>query len=69
MTSMVRRVIRTPGTIADDDELDRVRRFLLGEGGGSGNAFDGGLAMSLRERDPGARSEPFALLHRAAELR
>ena len=32
-TSEVRRVIRTPGTIADTDELDRVRDFLLGEGG------------------------------------
>jgi len=68
-TSEVRRVICTPGTIADDGELDRVRRFLLGEGGGSGNAFDGGLATSLRERDPGARAEPFALLHHAEELR
>lgn len=66
-TSRVRRVIRTPGTIADADELNRVREFLLSEGGGSGNAFDGGLAMSLRKRD--ARDEPFALLHQATELR
>ena len=25
----IRRVIRTPGTVADDDELDRMRRYLL----------------------------------------
>ena len=31
-TMEVRRVIRTPGTIADDKELDRMRRFLT-EGG------------------------------------
>ena len=68
-TSEVRRIIRTPGTINDDAELDRVRRFLLGEGGGSGNAFDGGLAMSLRGRDPAARTEPFALLHQELDFR
>ncbi|MFN0156366.1 MAG: hypothetical protein ACKVUT_18475, partial [Gaiella sp.] len=65
----VRRVIRTPGTIADDDELERVRRFLLGEGGGSGNAFDGGMAMSLQDRDRSARAEQFALLHQAETVR
>jgi hypothetical protein len=59
-TSEVRRVIRTPGTILDNDELGRVRRFLLG-GGGYDNAFDGGLALSLR--DPDRRREPFAMLH------
>ena len=26
----IRRVIRTPGTVADEDELDRMRRYLLG---------------------------------------
>jgi len=67
-TSEVRRVIRTPGTIADDDELDRVRRFLCG-GGRSGNAFDGGVATSLRDRDPGDRREPFAILHQMEALR
>ena len=65
----LRRVIRTPGTIADDAELDRVRRFLLGEGGGSDNAFDGGMARSLRLRDADARVEPFALLHQMEEVR
>ena len=63
----MRRVIRTPGTIADDDELDRVRRFLLGERRHRGNAFDAGLAPSLRRRDDDARDEPFALLHQLEE--
>jgi hypothetical protein len=68
-TSEVRRVIRTPGTIADNDELDRVRRFLGGGGAASDNAFDGGQAVSLRHRVPGARDEPFALLHQMEEER
>ena len=68
-TRELRRVIRTPGTIVDDRELDRVRRFLLGEGGGTGNAFDGGRALSLRLAAPGARNEPFALLHQLEEVR
>jgi hypothetical protein len=68
-TREVRRIIRTQGTIVDDKELDRVRRFLLGEGGGSDNAFDGGLALSLADRDPKARDEPFAMLHQLEEVR
>jgi hypothetical protein len=60
-TSEVRRVIRTPGTIADTTELDQVRDYLRSEGG-LRNAFDG-EAPSLRGRDYGAREEPFALLH------
>jgi hypothetical protein len=66
-TSEVRRVIHTPGTIADDDELGRVRDFLLSEGGLS-NAFDG-RAPSLTSRDHGAREEPFALLHQLEDQR
>jgi hypothetical protein len=66
-TSEVRRVIRTPGTIADTGELDRVRDFLLGEGGVP-NAFDG-LPPSLRSRDHNAREEPFALLHQLEDQR
>lgn len=30
-TQEVRRVIRTAGTVADNTELDRIRRYLLGE--------------------------------------
>jgi hypothetical protein len=65
--SEVRRVIRTPGTIADTGELDRVRDFLLSEGG-LPNAFDG-RAPSLRIREHGAREEPFALLHQLEDQR
>jgi hypothetical protein len=62
VTAEVRRVIRTAGTIADTEELDRVRRYLTGQTGAIGNAFDAGLATSLRQ-DRGERNEPFALLH------
>jgi len=55
VTMEVRRVIRTPGTIADDVQLARLRRFLTGELQ-PGNAFDSARA-ALQAR------EPFALLH------
>jgi hypothetical protein len=58
-TMTVRRVIRTPGTIADSAQLERVRRFLDG-GLEPANAFD-------RARDTIDTREPFALLHREAE--
>jgi hypothetical protein len=64
----IRRVIRTPGTINDDEELARVRRHLLGDFGTDGNAFDGGIAQSRATRAP-TRQEPFALLHQLAEIR
>lgn len=57
----VRRVIRTPGTINDDGELERVRRFLVEGGLPPPNAFDGAHGV-------GDAKEPFALLHRDAEL-
>lgn len=57
---MVRRVMRTPGTIADNEELDRVRRFLTEGELEPANAFDGPRRM-LDAR------EPFALLHRHGE--
>jgi hypothetical protein len=65
-----RHIIRTPGTpgtVSDDIELDRVRRYLTGEAGAETNAFDGVRALSLRERSAGTRNEPFALLHRHVE--
>lgn len=65
-TAEVRRVIRTPGTIANDEELDRVRRFLTGNASVVGNAFDAGLPESLAA-DSHTRNEPFALLHQLAE--
>jgi hypothetical protein len=58
-TMNVRRVIRTPGTIADNDQLERVRRFLTGELKPN-NAFD-------RARSAMTAREPFALLHREGE--
>jgi hypothetical protein len=67
-TFEVRRIIRTPGTIADSAELDRVRRFLLGEFSTDGNSFDAGIAESLRARDAFDRDEPFAMLHQLEEL-
>jgi hypothetical protein len=52
----IRRVIRTPGTVADEDELDRMRKYLL-EGLAPPNAF-----APSSERF-GASAEPFAFLH------
>jgi hypothetical protein len=60
VTMEARRVIRTAGTIADDDELARVRRFLTDGGLEPDNAFDSS------RKAIGAR-EPFALLHRTRE--
>jgi hypothetical protein len=68
-TRKVRRIIRTPGTIADNAELARVRRFLVGGDESSGNAFDGGMAVSLRDRETDGREEPFALIHQLEEIR
>jgi hypothetical protein len=61
-TAEVRRIIRTAGNIANNDELERVRRFLVGEAGTTGNAFDAGLPGSLWQSAK-LRDEPFALLH------
>ena len=55
MEKKLRRIIRTPGTIADDAQLNRVRLFLS-EGLEPTNAFDSPTEM-LHAR------EPFALLH------
>lgn len=52
----IRRVIRTPGTVADEDELNRMREYLLG-----------GLmppdAFAPVSRHFAADAEPFAFLH------
>jgi hypothetical protein len=47
--------------------MDRVRRFRMGEHVG-GNAFDGGLGVSLQKEEPRDRHEPFALLHAEEEM-
>ena len=59
-TMNIRRVIRTPGTIADNAHLERVRRFLADGGLEPANAF-------APARDTINSREPFALLHREAE--
>lgn len=56
-TMEVRRVIRTPGTVADNVQLERMRRHLTGEGQDPLNAFDESRAALNA-------AEPFALLHR-----
>jgi hypothetical protein len=55
----IRRVIRTPGNVADDGELDRMRRYLL-DGLAPPNAFTG-VAERFEQS-----AEPFALLHAGA---
>ncbi|MBI5578762.1 MAG: hypothetical protein HY895_06380 [Deltaproteobacteria bacterium] len=56
-TMEVRRVIRTPGTIADNVQLERMRRHLTGADREPSNAFqEARVALSAKE--------PFALLHR-----
>jgi hypothetical protein len=56
-TMEIRRVICTPGTIADDVQLDRMRRYLAGDERDPPNSFqESRVAIS--------GSEPFALLHR-----
>lgn len=62
-TQEVLRVIRTAGDIANDTELDRVRRFKTGETAVNGNAFDSGLPLSLSITSDLLQNEPFALLH------
>jgi len=58
-TMTVRRVIKTVGDIADNGELERVRRFLTGDLEPN-NAFGHARAAMMAR-------EPFALLHRDGE--
>ncbi|OJV14795.1 MAG: hypothetical protein BGO21_19075 [Dyadobacter sp. 50-39] len=62
-TQEILRVIRTCGTITDNAELERVRKFKAGELAVNGNAFDSGLALSLGITSNSLQNEPFALLH------
>ncbi len=62
-TQDIRRIIKTSGDINDDVQLHRIRTYLQGDPSVHGNAFDSGLAESLREGDAQQRNEPFALLH------
>jgi hypothetical protein len=67
ITQHVRRIIRTAGTIADNRELERVRRYLRGEIGAGNNAFDAGFTGQIRPGVSATRNEPFALLHQRSE--
>ncbi len=60
LTMELRRVIRTPGVITDDQELDRVRRFLTTGAPTPDSAF--WMFRSALDAD-----EPFAVLHQHAE--
>jgi hypothetical protein len=57
----VRRVIKTPGDINDDMQLNRMRRYLMGGGLEPPDAFAPAYEL-LHSR------EPFALLHRETEV-
>lgn len=66
-TAEVRRVMKTHGTIGNNNELERVRAFLAGDRETVGNAFDADLPVSLRLSDRSGRDEPFAFLHQVEE--
>jgi hypothetical protein len=53
---LIRRVIRTPGAVDNDDELDRMRHYLL-------NGLSPPDAFAPVAARFGAAAEPFALLH------
>ena len=63
VTMQVRRIIRTPGTINDDRQLERIRRFMVDGELEPPNAFARARETSQAE----AEREPFALLHRRGE--
>jgi hypothetical protein len=65
--NVFRHIIRTPGTVSSNRELDRVRDFLTGEADSGSSAFDGARRRSLKEPHVGGYDEPFALLHRHSE--
>lgn len=60
-------VIKTPGNVASNEELDRMRLYLTGKSYPKSNAFDSGLPVSLAAASGRSRDEPFALLHHDAE--
>ena len=60
VTMDIRRVIRSPGTVTDNLELERMRRYLVEGGLAPDNAFWPAQAAFNA-------SEPFAMLHRHGE--
>ena len=61
LTMEIRRVIRTPGTINDDVELERMRSYLVEGASVAVNAFQ---MKGWLDR----KAEPFAMLHAEAEV-
>lgn len=62
-TQEIRRIIRTPGTISSNEEMNRLRKFLLGDYGVVGNSFNAGFVKNqVYQRD-----EPFYMLHKQTE--
>lgn len=59
----IRRVIRTAGIITDDNELERMRRYLTGESLPNRNEFAITNPRSMGLTSGRGRDEPFALLH------
>lgn len=66
-TKEIRWVIRTAGTISDNDELDRMRRYLKGDHLPNRNEFAINDPRSLGLASGAGRDEPFALLHEHPE--
>jgi hypothetical protein len=60
-------VIRTAGTIASNDELDRMRGYLTGDNLPNVNEFAINDPQSLGLSTSHVRDEPFALLHDQSE--
>lgn len=58
VTMRVRRVIRTAGTVNDNEVLEQVRQFMAHSAGKPENAF-------FLARDAHDGSEPFAMLHKS----
>lgn len=65
----IRWVMRTAGTINDDNELERMRTYLTGNQLPNRNEFAVSDPQTLGLRSGGeGRDEPFALLHDSAEV-
>ncbi len=66
-------VIKTPGTVASDEELERMRSWITGEDLPLHHAFDRGTLSLGEGSDPNHevtdpnRDEPFAMLHEHEE--
>ncbi len=59
----IRRIIRTPDTIRSNEELNRLRDFIMGDDGVVGNSFNAGFVTDHESN----RDEPFYMLHKQTE--